>query len=76
MPINKCALFFFFYSKTKVTLKLGFWVRNGITFPMQWFYVRSMRRRIIACNRQQKWPYKIMIEKLQKLEENLTLMLS
>ena len=36
---------------------------------MQWFYVRSMRRRIIACNRQQRWPYNILIEKLQELEE-------
>ena len=57
------------YSKTKVTLNLGFSFRNGITFPMQWFYVRSMRRRIIACNRQQRWPYNILIEKLQGLEE-------
>ena len=36
---------------------------------MQWFYARSMRCRIIACNRQQRWPYKILIEKLQELEE-------
>ena len=36
---------------------------------MQWFYVRSMRCRIIACNRQQRWPYNLLIEKLQELEE-------
>ena len=28
-----------------------------------------MRRRIIACNRQQRWPYKILSEQLQELEE-------
>ena len=37
---------------------------------MQWFYVKYMRRRIIACNRQQRWPYKIqVIKKLQEFEE-------
>ena len=40
---------------------------------MQWFYVRSMRRRITACNSQQMWPYKILIEKLQELEEAHTI---
>ena len=34
---------------------------------MQWFYVRYMRRRKIACYSQQRWSYKILIEK--ELEE-------
>ena len=42
---------------------------NNIPDAMVLRYVRFMRRPIICCNRQQRWPYKILIEKFQELEE-------
>ena len=67
MSINKCALNFLLFLIACFTKDQQISFRNGITFLML-CTVYEMSN-IIACNRQQRWPYKILIEKLQELEE-------